>query len=382
MKATILTWEFPPNVYGGAGVHARNIAAALAKRIAVEVRTRAEGPPPEIPGLTVRRYRPTLAPLGAPDPRAAKAFEALSFDLNMVADPIDADIVHTHTWYTNFAGALAKRTYGGKLVATVHSLEPLRPWKREVLGAGYALSAWMEREGLAACDAIVAVSQEMRRDLLRVYDVPRDRVAVIPNGVDAETYRPRDGSRGLARFGIRPPYVLFVGRLTRQKGVFDLVDAMDHVPEGTGLVLVTGRADTPEIEEELRRVVAKAPGVVWIRHMVEDPDLADLYNEAAVFACPSIYEPFGITNLEAMACETPVVASRVGGIKEVVEDGKTGLLVPPGDPVRLGRAVAKILEDPKLAARMGRAGRRRVLARFTWDRIAEKTLALYRSLIR
>ena len=380
MKATIFTWEFPPNIYGGAGVHAKYIATSLAKLIDVEVRTLEEGPPPEIRGLQVRRYRPSLKPLGVPDPRAAKAFEVLTFNTNAVADPIDSQIVHTHTWYTNFAGALAKKAYGCKLVATVHSLEPLRPWKREQLGAGYELSSWMEEEGLTACDAIIAVSEEMKADVLKCYDIPAKRVAVIHNGVDPAKYHPRNGAETLGKFGIRRPFVFFVGRLTRQKGVFDLVDAMDHVPRGTTLVLATGRPDTPDIEAELRRVLKSLPNVVWINQMLEDPDLVNLYNEAAAFACPSIYEPFGIINLEAMACETPVVATRVGGIKEVVVDRKTGLLVPPGDPGRLGKAIATIIEDPKLAARMGKAGRRRVIQHFTWDRIAEKTLKLYRSL--
>jgi len=376
----MFTWEFPPNIYGGAGVHAKYIARSLAKLIDVEVRTVAEGRTPRIRGLHVRRYRPSLEGLDTPDPRVVKAFEVLSFNLNMVSDPIRSDIVHTHTWYTNFAGALAKRTYGCKLVATVHSLEPLRPWKREQLGAGYDLSSWMEREGIEACDAIVAVSGDMRRDILKSYDVPADRVTVIHNGVDTEKYHPRDGSASIAKFGIREPFVFFVGRLTRQKGVFDLVDAMDVVPEGTTLVLATGKPDTPGIEEELRRVLGGMRNVVWIREMLGDPDLVNLYNEAAVFACPSVYEPFGIINLEAMACETPVVASRVGGIREVVVDDETGFLVPPGDPVRLGRAITKVLEDPALARRLGKAGRRRVLSQFTWDRIAQKTLRLYRSL--
>jgi len=239
----------------------------------------------------------------------------------------------------------------------------------------------MEREGLTACDAIVAVSEEMKKDILRCYnDVAADRISVIHNGVDPEKYYPRDGASSLARFGIRKPFVFFVGRLTRQKGVFDLVDAMDQVPNGTTLVLATGKPDTPEIEDELRRVLKPLPNVVWIHQMLEDPDLVNLYNEAAVFACPSIYEPFGIINLEAMACETPVVATRVGGIKEVVVDQETGLLVPPGDPPKLGKAIAKIIDDPELAAAMGTAGRKRVLQQFTWDRIAEKTLKLYRSL--
>jgi len=380
MKATIFTWEFPPNIYGGAGVHAKYIATSLAKLIDVEVRTLEEGHAPDLPGLVVRRYRPTLKPIGVPDPKVAKALDVLSFNMNMVADPIDSEIVHTHTWYTNFAGALAKRTYGAKLVATVHSLEPLRPWKREQLGAGYDLSSWMEQDGLTACDAIIAVSADMKKDILKCYDVPAKSVAVIHNGVDPAKYHPQEGTASLAKFAIKKPFVFFVGRLTRQKGVFDLVEAMAHVPKGTTLVLATGKPDTPEIEDELRRALKKMTNVVWIRDMLEDPDLVSLYNEAAVFACPSVYEPFGIINLEAMACETPVVATRVGGIKEVVVDGETGLLVPPGDPLRLGKAITKVIEDPKLAARMGKAGRKRVLQHFTWDRIAEKTLKLYRTL--
>jgi len=381
MKAAVFTWEYPPNIYGGAGVHAKYITSSLAKLIDVEVRTLEEGPTPEIPGVRVRRYRPTLRGLGLPDPRVAKALEVLSFNVNMVADPLDVDVVHTHTWYTNFAGTLAKRTSGCKLVATVHSLEPLRPWKREQLGAGYELSSWMEREGLEACDAIVAVSQEMKRDILRCYDIPSSRVTVIHNGVDPRKYRPRDGSRAVSNFGIRTPFVLYVGRLSRQKGVFDLLDAMDHVREDTTLVLVTGKPDTPAIEEELRRALSGVGHVVWIPEMLEDPDLVGLYNEAAVFACPSIYEPFGIINLEAMACETPVVATRVGGIKEVVVDKETGFLVPPGESAKLGRAIARLVEDRALAARMGKKGRQRVLQHFTWDRIAERTLKLYRSLL-
>jgi len=380
MKVAIFTWEFPPNIYGGAGVHAKYIATALSKLVEVQVRTFDTGPPPELPSLKVWRYRPSVHGLAAPDPKLAKAWEVLSFNVNMVSDPIDADIVHTHTWYTNFAGALAKETYGSKLVATVHSLEPLRPWKKEQLGAGYALSSWMEKEGLQACDAIVAVSEEMKRDILKSYDIPASRIHVIHNGVDPEKYCPRDGSDSLSKFGIRKPFVLFVGRLTRQKGVFDLVDATEHFPEDVTLVLATGKPDTPEIEDELRRVLRERPRIVWINQMLEDLDLVNLYNEAAVFACPSVYEPFGIINLEAMACETPVVATRVGGIKEVVVHGETGLLVPPGDSVRLGRAISRLLENPDLAARMGRAGRRRVLRYFTWDRVAKRTLRLYGSL--
>ncbi len=380
MKACVFTWEYPPTIYGGAGVHAKYITMALAKRIKVEVRTLESGPPPEIEGVNVLRYQPTLRGLATGDPRTIKALQVLSCNLNMVADPIDAAIVHTHTWYTNFAGAMAKRIYGAKLVATVHSLEPLRPWKREQLGAGYDLSSWMEREGLLACDAVIAVSRDMKEDLQKAYPIPASKVAVIHNGVDPQKYHPRDGVESLTKFAIRKPYVFFVGRLSRQKGIFDLLDAMDHVPEGTTLVLATGKPDTPEIEVDLQEALKVRNDVVWIRGMLEDHDLVNLYNEAAVFACPSVYEPFGIINLEAMACETPVVATRVGGIKEVVVDEETGLLVPPADPAKLGGAITRILEDANAAARMGKAGRRLVLEHFTWDRIAVKTLELYRSL--
>src|SRR5438309_85437 len=364
MKASVFTWEYPPAIYGGAGVHAKYITMALAKRIKVEVRTLEVGSPPVIEGVNVLRYQSTLRGLATGDPRILKALQVLSFNMNMVADPIDAAIVHTHTWYTNFAGAMAKRIYGAKLVATVHSLEPLRPWKREQLGAGYEMSLWMEREGLLACDAVIAVSRDMKADIQKAYPIPASKVAVIHNGVDPQKYYPRDGAESLAKFMIRKPYVFFVGRLSRQKGIFDLVAAMDHVPEGTTLVLATGKPDTPEIETDLRSAIKSRNDVVWIRDMLEDHDLVNLYNEAALFACPSVYEPFGIINLEAMACETPVVATRVGGIKEVVVDEETGLLVPPGEPAKLGRAITRILEDPATGAKMGKAGRRLVLHPF------------------
>jgi glycogen synthase len=380
MKASIFTWEYPPAIYGGAGVHAKYITMALAKHIKVEVRTLDIGAPPQVEGVNVLRYPSTLRGLATGDPRILKALQVLSFNMNMVADPIDAAIVHTHTWYTNFAGAMAKRIYGAKLVATVHSLEPLRPWKREQLGAGYDLSSWMEREGLLACDAVIAVSRDMKEDVLKAYPIPASKVAVIHNGVDPEKYYPRDGLESLAKFSIHKPFVFFVGRLSHQKGIFDLLAAMDHVPKGTTLVLATGKPDTPGIEVDLRVALKSRHDVVWIQDMLEDHDLVNLYNEAAVFACPSVYEPFGIINLEAMACETPVVATRVGGIKEVVVDGETGLMVPPGEPVKLGAALTRILEDPATAAKMGEEGRRHVLEHFTWDRIAVKTLELYRSL--
>ena len=382
MKVSLFSWEYPPNVYGGAGVHVSHLSEALRKQIDVEVRTVAEGADPLPSEIRVRRYPASFGagPGEATDLRISKALAALAFNVRLLADPIDADVVHTHTWYTNFAGALAKRMYGCALVATVHSLEPLRPWKREQLGAGYELSSWMEKDGLTSCDAVIAVSEDMKRDIRSCYDIPEDRITVIHNGVDPNTFHRRDGHETMAKFGIQSPFILFVGRLTRQKGVFDLVKAMDGVPKGVTLALLTGKPDTPEIVDELRTALKGRTNILWVNAMVNEAELVDLYSEAEVFVCPSTYEPFGIINLEAMACETAVVASRVGGIKEVVVDGETGFLVPPGRPEVLSERLSKLLSDRELATRMGRAGRVRVLHEFTWDRIAEKTVALYRSL--
>jgi starch synthase len=383
MKVCLFSWEFPPNVYGGAGVHVTQLSRALADRVDLEVRTVAVGPSPKPAAVPVRRY-PAALPEGAGTEAlsgVAKALGVLTFNLRMVADPLSADIVHTHTWYTNLAGALAKKTYGCKLVATVHSLEPLRPWKREQLGSGYELSSWMERDGLESCDAVVAVSEGMKKDIRSTYDIPASRITVIHNGVDPQVFRKRDGSAVLRKFGLRKPFVLFVGRLVRQKGVFDLLQAMRHVPKGTTLALATGAPDTPEIVAELKAAVKGRPAIVWIPEMLGPEDLVGLYSEADVFVCPSIYEPFGIINLEAMGCETPVVATRVGGITEVVADGKTGLLVEPSEPRALGEAMTALLEDPERRRRMGAAGRARVLREFTWDHIADRLVTLYRSLV-
>ena len=382
MKVSLFSWEYPPNVYGGAGVHVSHLSEALRKQIDVEVRTVAEGADPLPSEIRVRRYPASFGagPGEATDLRISKALAALAFNVRLLADPIDADVVHTHTWYTNFAGALAKRMYGCALVATVHSLEPLRPWKREQLGAGYELSSWMEKDGLTSCDAVIAVSEDMKRDIRSCYDIPEDRITVIHNGVDPNTFHRRDGHETMAKFGIQSPFILFVGRLTRQKGVFDLVKAMDGDPKGVTHALLTGKPDTPEIVDEMRTALKGRTNILWVNAMVNEAELVDLYSEAEVFVCPSTYEPFGIINLEAMACETAVVASRVGGIKEVVVDGETGFLVPPGRPEVLSERLSKLLSDRELATRMGRAGRVRVLHEFTWDRIAEKTVALYRSL--
>ncbi len=328
------------------------------------------------------------------------ALRAMSIDLSMTAGVEGCELVHSHTWYANLAGHLAKLTYDVPHVATVHSLEPLRPWKAEQLGGGYALSSWCERIALESADAVIAVSEGMRRDVLEAYPaLDPARVQVIYNGIDAEQYAPDAGTDVLARWDIDPdaPSVIFVGRITRQKGVPLLVEAALDIDPAAQIVLCAGAPDTPEIAEEVRlgveRLRSERGGVVWIEEMLPKADVIQLLSHATVFACPSIYEPLGIVNLEAMACETAVVASAVGGIVEVVDDGVTGLLVPldiaPGtlEPrdrdgfVRgLADQVNALVRDPGRAAEMGRAGRARAVGQFAWPAIAEQTSALYRSL--
>ena len=315
---------------------------------------------------------------------------------------IEADVVHLHTWYTHMGGILAKLNYGIPMVLTVHSLEPLRPWKREQLGGGYDFSCWVEKTAIEMADAVIAVSAETREDILRLFNVDPARVHVIYNGIDLEEYRPAQTTAALVRHGIDPavPYVLFVGRITRQKGIIHLVNAIRHFDPGFQVVLCAGAPDTPEIAAEMRAAVEAAqaarPGVIWIDQMVDKSTVYELYTHAAVFCCPSIYEPFGIINLEAMACETAVVASAVGGIKEVVRDGETGFLVPveqmkaspfePIDPARfsadLASRINQLMQDPELRTQMGRAGRKRAQEHFSWAAIARQTEDLYRSLIR
>jgi alpha-maltose-1-phosphate synthase len=397
-KATLFTNEYPPNVYGGAGVHVEYLSQALARRIAVEVRCFGEQRV-DAPNLTVRGY-PKWPEAGEnTDPRFAGALDAFHRSLAMAKDTIDADVVHCHTWYTDMGGLLASRLWDVPFVLSIHSLEPLRPWKVEQLGNGYHLSSWMERTAMEHADAIVAVSAQTREDVLRLFDVQPARVHVIHNGIDPEEYRPTGATDALIRNGVDPaePYVLFVGRITRQKGIIHLVDAIPQIDPGLQIVLCAGAPDTPEIGREMEAhiaaVSAQRPGVIWIREMLPRADVIQLYEHAAVFCCPSVYEPFGIINLEAMACETAVVASRVGGIPEVVVPGETGLLVDlalqpgtfePTDAAAfssgLAAAINRLAADPELRARMGRQGRQRVLEHFSWDAIAETTLNLYRTL--
>jgi starch synthase len=399
-SALILTNEYPPSVYGGAGIHVGELARELSTRIGLDIRTFGVHEN-QFAGLRVRGY-PAAHDLAPADERMRGAWGALSRDLSMAIDPVTADIVHCHTWYVHLAGLLVRAAYGIPLVVTVHSLEPLRPWKREQLGGGYDLSAWVERTALQTADAVIAVSHGTHDDVLRHFDVAPERVHVIHNGIDADFFAPDPASDALDRFGVDPtvPYVLFVGRITRQKGIVHLVHALRYLAPDIGVVLCAGQPDTPEIAREMADGVAEAqahrPNLVWIPEMVSRADVRQLYSHAAVFACPSVYEPFGIINLEAMACETAVVASAVGGIPEVVVDGETGVLVPlelspddpmsPVDPDRYARDLAdginRLMADPELRRRMGEAGRRRAVERFSWSAIADQTLELYRSLTR
>jgi alpha-maltose-1-phosphate synthase len=400
VRALILTNEFPPETYGGAGVHVAELTRHLRELVELDVRTFGSHDEAE-PGWRVRGY-PTVHDLAAAEPALRPVLAALSRDLAMVAEPVSADIVHVHTWYTHLAGLLARLAYGIPLVLTVHSLEPLRPWKREQLGGGYEVSSWVERTAIETADAVVAVSQGTRADVLHHFTVDPARVHVIHNGIDADFYRPDPDDALLRARGIDPsvPYVLFVGRITRQKGIVHLVRAIRHLDPGIGVVLCAGQPDTPEIAAEMEAGVAAAQAerdhVVWIGEMVSREEARQLYSHAAVFCCPSVYEPFGIINLEAAACETPVVASAVGGIPEVVVDGETGLLVPvelrvddPMSPVdadrferNLAGAINALMADPPTRELMGRAARRRAVEHFSWGAIARQTADLYRALVR
>jgi starch synthase len=392
MRVALLTREFPPDVYGGAGVHVEYLAREL--RAFDELEVHAWGDDRE--GVVGHR---AWEALDGEAPHLA-ALRTMSIDLSMTAGVADAELVHSHTWYANLAGHLAKLTYGIPHVATVHSLEPMRPWKAEQLGGGYQLSLFCERTGLEGADAVIAVSEGMRRDVLAAYPgVDPDRVHVVYNGIDAEEYSPDPGTEVLQRHGVDPgaPSVVFVGRITRQKGVPYLVEAALQVDREAQIVLCAGAPDTPEIANEVRmgvdRLRVERGNVIWIEEMLPKPDVIQLLSHATVFACPSIYEPLGIVNLEAMACETAVVASAVGGIVEVVVDGETGLLVPleiaegslePRDREAFVRGLADginaLVRDPARAAEMGRAGRTRAVEKFAWPAIAQQTSRLYHAL--
>lgn len=377
----MLTKEWPPEVYGGAGVHIEHLVAELRRVIEVDVHCfgapRVDAQAHSVPAF-----------LAGANP----ALQTLGVDLEFVQATSNVDLVHSHTWYANLGGHISALLHGIPHVLTAHSLEPLRPWKEEQLGGGYRVSSWVEQTSYEAATRIIAVSEGMRRDVLQAYpDVDPDRVDVVHNGIDTAVYRPDPDPRPLEGLGITRPYVLFVGRITRQKGIVHLIHAARRFDDGVQLVLCASSPDTPEIGAETAEAVARLreergdDAVVWIQDQVDRPRLIALFSQALAFACPSIYEPLGIVNLEAMACETAVVASAVGGIPEVVVDGETGLLVPydAAEPRAfehaLGDAVNSLAADPERARRMGAAGRTRAVTHFSWDAIAEQTIAVYRA---
>jgi starch synthase len=388
LKIALLTREYPPEVYGGAGTHVEYLAREL-RRLA-EVSVHCWGKPRDEPGVT--SHEPWNA-LVEPKPEAA-ALQAMSINLAMGAAVKGADVVHSHTWYANFGGHLGKLMWSIPHVLTTHSLEPLRPWKAEQLGGGYALSMFIERTAIESADAVIAVSHGMRDDVLTCYpQVKPERVHVIHNGIDPEIYRPQRSEETLTRLGIDPstPYAFFNGRITRQKGLHLLLAAALKIDPRHQLVIVASNPDTPEIGAEVanlaERVRSERGNLVWIGRYIPLEDLIHVHSGAAVFVCPSIYEPFGLVNLEAMACETAVVASRVGGIPEIVVDGATGYLVDydPDDTEAFTTALSgrlnELLGDPSRAGRMGKAGRERVLRHFGWPAIAARTVQLYESLV-
>ena len=399
MKTLFLTNEYPPNVYGGAGVHVDYLSRELAKTMPIEVRCFGDQQLKK-GNLSVRGFELDDSEFACPKPLRS-VFGAIRRCTDFNTTNIDADIVHCHTWYSHFGGILAKINYGLPLVITVHSLEPLRPWKREQLGGGYDFSVWLEKTALEMADAVIAVSAQTKADVERLFKVRPDRVHVIYNGLDLDEYRKSQPIAALTKYGIDPgkPFLLFVGRITRQKGIVHLVRAIEFMDAGFQIVLCAGAPDTPaigvEMKEAVEKVKTKRPGIIWIDEMVDKQTVLELYSHAAVFCCPSIYEPFGIINLEAMACETAVVATAVGGIKEVVVDGVTGFLVPidqmeespfePRDPAKFARDLAarinQLIADPELCAKFGRAGRKRAEEKFSWAAIAGQTKALYEKLL-
>ena len=395
MRVDVLSKEYPPEVYGGAGVHVAELVRALRGRPDLDARVRCFGAPRDEPGTTAYAEPGDLAAANA-------AVRTLGVDLAMVDDCAGADLVHSHTWYANMAGHLAGLMHGVPHVVSAHSLEPMRPWKAEQLGGGYALSSWAERTSYEAAAGVIAVSAAMREDVLRSYpSVDPAKVHVVHNGIDTEDWAPIDNPDRVRELGLDPdrPSVIFVGRITRQKGLPFFLRAAAQLPPDVQLVLCAGAPDTKEIEAEVRGLVdglaAERDGVVWIAEMLPRPDVVALLTAATVFACPSIYEPLGIVNLEAMSCETAVVATATGGIPEVVVDGETGWLVPveqatdgTGTPLEpntyvadLAAALVAAVSDPDRARERGLAGRRRAQESFSWPAIAEQTVAIYDSLV-
>lgn len=400
MKVLFFTREYPPNVYGGAGVHVEYLAKELAQLLPIEVRCFGNQNE-EAKNLKVEGFPFDGLDFSKAPKNLQSVFKTLQACIDMNAKPTDFDVVHCHTWYAQFAGILAKLCYGIPLVITTHSLEPLRPWKREQLGRGYDMSSWIEKTALEMADAIIAVSEGTKQEVLDYFDVDENKIKVIYNGIDLKQYIQVNATDVLQRYRIdtTKPYVLFVGRITRQKGIIHLVNAIEHIHPDTQVVLCAGAPDTPEIAKEMQlsvaEVQAKRTNVVWIEEMLDKSSVIQLYSHAAVFCCPSIYEPFGIINIEAMACETAVVASAVGGIKEVVVHGETGLLIPveqqkeaPFEPVNptlfsknLADGINQLIENKTLRDAMAKNGRKRVEEHFDWVAIAQQVKSLYQQLI-
>ena len=400
MKALFYTREFPPYVYGGAGVHVEYLASELAKIMEVDVRCFGDQDE-QTDNCTVKGF-PYDSPLFKnSDPKLKAVLQTLSTCIHMNAEKTDADVVHCHTWYAQFAGIISKLCYGIPLVITTHSLEPLRPWKREQLGRGYDASSWVEKTAIEMADAIIAVSKETKEDVLKYFNVDEKKIKVIYNGINLEEYVVSSETSTLDKYGIdkTKPYVLFVGRITRQKGIIHLVNAIKYIDPNTQVILCAGAPDTPEIakemEDSVKEVKKTRRNVIWIDEMLDKKSVIQLYSHADVFCCPSIYEPFGIINIEAMACKTAVVASAVGGIKEVVVDGETGILVPvvqqkeapfePVDPDKfskdLAQGVNKLINNKPLRDKMAEKGRERVEDHFDWVAIAQQVKDLYGSLV-
>ena len=400
MKALFYTREFPPYVYGGAGVHVEYLASELAKLMQVDVRC--FGDQDDKNGnLSVEGFPFENSVFDHSNNKLKAVLQTLSTCIQMNAKEIDADIVHCHTWYAQFAGIVAKLCYGIPLVITTHSLEPLRPWKRDQLGRGYDASSWVEKTAIEMADAVIAVSKETKEDVLKHFNVDEEKIKVIYNGINLQEYVVTKETSTLERFGVdkTKPYVLFVGRITKQKGIIHLVNAIKYIDADTQVVLCAGAPDTPEIANEMKESVAEVKknrdNVIWIDEMLDKKEVIQLYSHADVFCCPSIYEPFGIINIEAMACETAVVASAVGGIKEVVVHGDTGLLVPvnqqkeapfePIDPDQFSKDLAaginQLVQNKELRNKMAKNGRKRVEDTFDWTAIAKQVEELYTSLI-
>ena len=404
MKIGILTNEYPPNVYGGAGVHVEYLTRELIKLDGKKhsVKVLCFGAQKERDSnLTVQGINPERA-FTAKNPKHQLFMDTMQKDISMSDQLDDIDVVHCHTWYSHFAGLLVKQLQRVPLVLTTHSLEPHRPWKAEQLGAAYNASTWIEKTAYENADGVIAVSESMKNDVHELYSVPFNKIRVIHNGIDINQFKPEAKAEVLDKYKIDRslPYILFVGRITRQKGIIHLVNAIKDIKPGHQVVLCAGSPDTKEIGIEMEEKVEQAGKlsknkIIWIREMVPREDLIPLYSQAAVFVCPSVYEPFGIINLEAMACRTPVVASAVGGIPEVVVPGVTGVLVPikpksaseaePADPVKFARdiadAVNSIIDSPDKLKQMGIKSRQRVEEHFSWSSIAAQTLAFYKELI-